>query len=87
MVFHDFFQFVGKLWLIHVINTQSTTGNFVFVRRANTAACRADFRVTTLNFTRLIQSDMIWQNQWASVRNTQTIHHRYAAIFQCADLF
>ena len=41
---------------------QTTARHFVFIGRANAAPCRADFGITTMNLTRLIECDMTLQN-------------------------
>ncbi|MNG62431.1 hypothetical protein D3C79_206340 [compost metagenome] len=87
VVIHQLTQLVFEARHVQqVANTQATTSNLVFVRRADAATGGTDLQLATGLFTGLVQRHVEGQDQRAGRADTQTLAHRYAFLFQLGDL-
>ncbi|RMV57311.1 hypothetical protein ALP09_04765 [Pseudomonas amygdali pv. lachrymans] len=68
-----------------VANAQTATRNLVFVSRADTTTGGADLEFAAGFFTRLVQCNMVRQDQRAGRADAQTLTHRNAFLFQLDD--
>ena len=74
------FQLFGQLLRTEQIHhADGPTGDFVLVSRTDAATGRADFAFASGGFARLVQSDMVRQNQRTGRRDFQTAFHVFHA--------
>ena len=67
------FQFFNQFFRVQQVHhANRTTGNFIFISRADAAAGCTNFAFTAGSFACLVKRNVVRQNQWAGRRNFQT---------------
>ena len=88
MVFHDFFEFFSKGFRVkQILHAQRTACDFVLIGRANPTPRGANFCRATLDFARLIDRDVIRQNQSTRFRYAQTRAYIDTSRLEFANFF
>jgi len=88
VIIEDFTECIGEtLGVFQITKAKSASCNLILVGWANTSASRPNFFLTALGLTRLIQRNVVRQNQWAGRRDLKPFTNRNATRLQLVNLF
>ena len=88
VIIEDFTERIGEtLGVFQITKAKSASCNLILVGWANTSASRPNFFLTALGLTRLIQRNVVRQNQRASGRDLKLFANGNAARLQLVNLF
>ena len=88
MIFHNLAQLFSKtLGIQQIAETKTSTRDLVFVGWADTATGRTNSLFAAGDLARLVQRNMVIQNQGAGFAQSEALTYRHILFFQASHLF